>query len=166
MGSCPAQASRAALGERWLPAYLSAPVWRFQLAAGVCGSRGWRGFFFASVDRVGRYFPLTVAEPDDAGAAPAFATLSGDDARWVACEDVALAALDPRCALDEIDRALQALALPPAAADDGPPPAAALCLYTAGTGDASATAHRFAALPEAGLFASLLAAAPDARTAP
>ncbi|HEX7686978.1 MAG TPA: type VI secretion system-associated protein TagF, partial [Burkholderiaceae bacterium] len=55
------QASRGALGERWLELYLSAPVWRFQLAPGVCGPLAWRGLFFASVDRVGRYFPLTLA---------------------------------------------------------------------------------------------------------
>ncbi|MET0382001.1 MAG: type VI secretion system-associated protein TagF, partial [Burkholderiaceae bacterium] len=60
-------ASRQTLGGRWLDLYLSAPVWRFQLAPGVCGPLGWRGLFFASVDRVGRYFPLTIAFPQAAG---------------------------------------------------------------------------------------------------
>ena len=31
------QASREALGARWLALYLSAPIWRFQVAPGVCG---------------------------------------------------------------------------------------------------------------------------------
>ncbi|HEX7639444.1 MAG TPA: type VI secretion system-associated protein TagF, partial [Burkholderiaceae bacterium] len=61
-------ASRHALGGRWLELYLSAPVWRFQIAAGVCGPLAWRGLFFPSVDRVGRYFPLTLACADPAAA--------------------------------------------------------------------------------------------------
>jgi len=153
------QASRAALGERWLEAYLSAPVWRFQVAPGVCGPRGWRGFFFASVDRVGRYFPLTVAAPDESGRAPALATLASDDERWRACEDAALAALDPRVALDALDRAVEALALPAAGETDadasGP---VALCLYTGGAEELPGAGHRFPALPDAAVFAALLAA--------
>ena len=160
------QASRATLGERWLEAYLSAPVWRFQLAPGVCGPQGWRGFFFASVDRVGRYFPLTVAAPDEPGRAPALATLAGEDERWLACEDVALAALDPRVALEVLDRAVEALALPAAAGvdadaagdrDTDAPGPAVVCLYTGASDDRPAAGHRFPALPEAAVFASLLA---------
>lgn len=150
-------ASRLALGERWLERYLAAPVWRFQLAAGVCGSQGWRGFFFASVDRVGRYFPLTVAVPDDAGIAPAVATLAGDDAQWILCEDRALAALDPRLALEDFDRDVQSLALPPAQAGDAGAPAAALCLHTTGTDAVPATSLVFPALPPAASFSALLA---------
>ncbi len=61
-------ASRAALGDRWLDVYLTSPVWRFCCASGVCGSAPLIGLMAPSVDRVGRYFPLTlVAElPSDA----------------------------------------------------------------------------------------------------
>ena len=52
--------SRAALGEHWLDAYLSAPIWRFVLAPGLAGDAAWVGAMMPSVDRVGRYFPLTV----------------------------------------------------------------------------------------------------------
>lgn len=52
--------SRAALGEHWLDAYLSAPIWRFALAPGLAGESAWVGAMMPSVDRVGRYFPLTV----------------------------------------------------------------------------------------------------------
>ena len=151
-------ASRTSLGERWLGLYLSAPVWRFQLAAGVCGPQGWRGFFFASVDRVGRYFPLTVAVADAAGDVPTLATLTDDDERWLDCEDQALAALDPKLAIDDFDLRVQALALPPARARDPWADAATLWLYTGGTDTLPATSHVFTTLPPATGFAALLAA--------
>jgi type VI secretion system protein ImpM len=54
-------ASRSALGEDWLSAWLEGPVWRFALSAGTCGPDAVLGLWMPSVDRVGRYFPLTVA---------------------------------------------------------------------------------------------------------
>jgi type VI secretion system protein ImpM len=61
-------ASRAELGDRWLDVYLTSPAWRFACAAGACGPAPVAGVMVPSVDRVGRYFPLTlVAElPIDA----------------------------------------------------------------------------------------------------
>jgi len=53
-------ASRQQLQERWLDAYLTSPVWRFAVGAGVCGSGAYAGVMLPSVDRVGRYFPLTL----------------------------------------------------------------------------------------------------------
>ena len=35
--------SRTEMGEDWLPAYLEAPVWRFALPPGCCGSRAVSG---------------------------------------------------------------------------------------------------------------------------
>jgi type VI secretion system protein ImpM len=52
--------SRQQLEERWLDTYLTSPVWRFALAEGTCGSGTYAGVMLASVDRVGRYFPLTL----------------------------------------------------------------------------------------------------------
>ena len=54
-------ASREALGERWLDVYLTSPAWRFILAAGTCGPSPVIGLMVPSVDRVGRYFPLTLS---------------------------------------------------------------------------------------------------------
>ncbi len=54
-------ASQAMLGDRWLPAWLEAPVWRFALMPGVCGPDPALGLWLPSVDRVGRHFPLTLA---------------------------------------------------------------------------------------------------------
>ncbi|HET9359648.1 MAG TPA: type VI secretion system-associated protein TagF [Vicinamibacterales bacterium] len=53
-------ASRSALADRWLDVYLTSPVWRFACAAGACGSAPVVGVMAPSVDRVGRYFPLTL----------------------------------------------------------------------------------------------------------
>jgi len=53
-------ASRSALGERWLDVYLTSPAWRFVCAAGTCGAAPVLGLMVPSVDRVGRYFPLTL----------------------------------------------------------------------------------------------------------
>ena len=60
-------ASRSALGERWLDVYLTSPAWRFVCASGTCGSAPILGLMVPSVDRVGRYFPLTlvVELPED-----------------------------------------------------------------------------------------------------
>ena len=51
----------------WLDAYLASPSWRFLLMPGVLpsalGEQPWAGVLMPSVDRVGRYYPLTLAAP-------------------------------------------------------------------------------------------------------
>jgi len=152
------QASRDALGAQWLEAYLSAPIWRFQLAPGVCGPAGWRGLFFASVDRVGRYFPLTLAFVD--ASAPAPASLSGEAEAWLALEDAALAGLEPTLPVADFDRLVEALALPAAASADAAAPR--VCLYTAGSEDVPARGLSLMALPPADSFVDLIAPAAPA----
>ena len=49
-------------GERWLDLYLTFPVWRFVVSAGLIGDSCWIGVLLPSVDRVGRCFPLTICE--------------------------------------------------------------------------------------------------------
>ena len=53
-------ASRTALGDRWLDVYLTSPAWRFVCGPGACGPSAILGLMAPSVDRVGRYFPLTL----------------------------------------------------------------------------------------------------------
>lgn len=53
--------SRDLMGDAWLEAFLEAPVWRFILPPGLCGARAVVGLIMPSVDKVGRYFPLTLA---------------------------------------------------------------------------------------------------------
>jgi type VI secretion system protein ImpM len=51
------------LGSTWLDKYLMAPIWRFVIGPNVLGENAWIGIMVPSVDRVGRYFPLTLAKP-------------------------------------------------------------------------------------------------------
>jgi type VI secretion system protein ImpM len=66
-------ASRSALGDRWLDLYLTSPVWRFSAAAGACGPAPVIGLMAPSVDRVGRYFPLTIVAEVPAHVTPVMA---------------------------------------------------------------------------------------------
>src|SRR5690625_1129305 len=82
-------ASREALGEGWLDAWLRAPIWRFWLGRGIAG-RTALGAMMPSVDGVGRYAPLCVI-----GRAGRLAPPELDDhACWFyAVENLMLAAL-------------------------------------------------------------------------
>jgi type VI secretion system protein ImpM len=53
-------ASRTALAHQWEQTYLTSPVWRFALSASACGRAAVAGLMAPSVDRVGRFFPLTL----------------------------------------------------------------------------------------------------------
>jgi type VI secretion system protein ImpM len=53
--------SRKALGDEWEPAWNEAPIWRFALAAGICGPDTVLGLWMPSIDRIGRQFPITFA---------------------------------------------------------------------------------------------------------
>jgi type VI secretion system protein ImpM len=105
------EASRNALGEAWLDAWLCAPIWRFALPAGICGTEAWAGVMMPSVDRAGRYFPLTLAVSPPPGV-PAAAMLAGD---WIgALEAVALSALEEGCEFEQFGEAVAALPAFPA----------------------------------------------------
>ena len=106
--------ARADLGDAWNTTYLTAPLWRFQLAAGVVGANPWIGIWFASVDRVGRQFPLAIVETMPSGWAGRYAVIEHDEA-FFSVEDVALQGLDPRLGFDAFDRSIEALGLEQAA---------------------------------------------------
>ncbi len=114
------------LGGAWLEIYLTSPIWHFALAPGVCGDEGWVGLVLPSVDRVGRYFPLTVARPQHAAGGYALAALR-DAAAWLRqAEQLALSALDEHFDLEAFDRAIESLgplpspAMPGAGTDSTP----------------------------------------------
>lgn len=113
-------ASRRRLGNDWLNAYLSCPVWRFVLAPGALSPQcGWAGVMMASLDRVGRHFPLTVVAPVSAlPATPAaLAGLWG----WLSrIERDALDAIEFDHDIDGFDGALERAGLPPETSDPGP----------------------------------------------
>lgn len=59
-------ALREARPDAWLADYLASPSWCFLLMPGVlpgaAGRQAWAGVLMPSVDKVGRYFPLTLAK--------------------------------------------------------------------------------------------------------
>ena len=57
--------SRQVMGDAWLDSYLEAPIWRFIIGPTILGESAWIGIVMPSVDRVGRYFPLTLAQAID-----------------------------------------------------------------------------------------------------
>ena len=54
--------SRRLLAQRWAEAYAQAPALGFLLGATVIDGQGWQGILLPSRDRVGREFPLTIAQ--------------------------------------------------------------------------------------------------------
>lgn len=100
------QCSRARLGETWLDAYLSMAPWRFVLVPGALTKEGWAGVLVPSVDRVGRWFPLTLAAPLAASSVDAVATLLRASEWFERMEALALSAVTPRPDRDAIDAAL------------------------------------------------------------
>ncbi len=108
----------AALRRRddWLQAYLASPSWRFILMPGVMpgplGEQGWAGVLMPSVDRVGRYYPLTLAHP--MGTWPTTGDALDAIWRWLLQLDEAAAdALQDDWDIDTLEAELQRLGPPP-----------------------------------------------------
>ena len=96
--------SRAQLAGQWLDLYLASPIWRFALAPGVCGEHAWAGVLMPSVDKVGRYFPLTLAV---AFTSPlTMANIFAAHDWYPAIESVALSALRLDSSLDDLEAGL------------------------------------------------------------
>lgn len=109
--------SRAVLGQSWLDSYLTSPLWRFLLMPGVCGNAAWAGVIMPSVDRVGRYFPLSIAI--ELPVIPHSETQFDQLSDWLdALENTALATLELRYTPDDLDQALAAYCLPDFAPGD------------------------------------------------
>ena len=53
--------SRAALGEDWEQAWMSAPVWRFLLPPEAWAGRAALGLWLPSMDKAGRHYPFVLA---------------------------------------------------------------------------------------------------------
>lgn len=99
--------SRKRLGDHWEAAYLCSPIWRFALSNGVCGEPSWAGVLMPSVDRVGRYFPLTLA-CGGAQASP-LDRLSLDGEWYAQLETLALSSLHESFCVTTFDTALLCL---------------------------------------------------------
>lgn len=115
----------------WLDAYLASPSWRFLLMPGVLpgepGNQGWAGVLMPSVDRVGRYFPFTIAVPlgEQPGSALQMAALW----HWLArVDELAADAMQDDWSVDRLEAELARMAAPdlrPAPALDSARPARA-----------------------------------------
>lgn len=115
----------------WLDAYLASPSWRFLLLpgalAGEPGHQGWAGVLMPSVDRVGRYFPFTIAQP--LGGGPATTAQMAALWHWLGrLDELAGDALEQDWSVDRLEEELAHMA-PPAlngerAAPPSPPDAA------------------------------------------
>ncbi len=104
-------ASRHQLGERWQRAFLTAPVWRFWLGAGICGTTA-VGAIMSSLDGMGRYYPLTLHAIVDAGESIAPPDLETQDEWFGEAESFLLSTLAHDAAFDDISLRLDGLAAP------------------------------------------------------
>jgi len=104
-------ASRSLLGEAWLPAWLEAAIWRFALTPGTCGPHAVIGLWMPSVDRIGRYFPLTLAAV--ARDANAFTLMREGGGFLAAAENAGRDALENDLAPDELGARLAAATAAP-----------------------------------------------------
>ena len=107
---------RADSPDDWLDAYLSSPTWRFivtpRFLPAPLSTGMWTGVVMASVDRVGRYYPLTLAGrlhaiPSDR---------NGQTALWSwlqQLQDAAIDALQDDWSVAALDKELLRLGLPP-----------------------------------------------------
>ncbi|MDO9708751.1 type VI secretion system-associated protein TagF [Paracraurococcus lichenis] len=142
-------ASRAVLGETWLPAWLEAPVWRFALPPGLCGPMAATGVWLPSVDRAGRHWPLAIA-----AVLPGLAAAPAAEAAWLdALEAAGVAAVTEDVAPDALAARLAPLA--------GEAPRACLegmtgAWWTAGAPRVAPRRFGAAALPEVAAFAAML----------
>jgi len=97
--------SKEELGNNWLDLYLTSPIWRFVFQPGVCGENAWAGIMMPSVDKVGRYYPLTIACKVDQANDLALILAHCND--WFArLEEIALAGLEEHYNLDGFNEVL------------------------------------------------------------
>jgi type VI secretion system protein ImpM len=166
--------SRRMLGEAWQAAYLSSALWRFSASPGCCSNQAFAGVLMPSVDRVGRYYPLSIVAP--LGAEWSAAEIAVAAGQWFEqVEALALSCLTD-VDLDAFDAALAAAPIPRAAGAALPTsPAMAVpgllghlleqnaipysLWWTTGPSAADARVLAFPGLPPRAMFALLLSQA-------
>ncbi len=101
-------ASREYLGSNWLNSYLNSPIWRFLLSPGLCGDKSVVGIIIPSVDKIGRYYPLTITEIIEYSHQVPFLFTSRND--WFEqLEDVALMGLENTLDVETFDQLIQTI---------------------------------------------------------
>ncbi len=97
--------SQEQLGKQWLDYFLVAPVWKFILSDDNCGENAFVGVIIPSVDRVGRYFPLTIASHITEPVKPV--ALIDECHHWLEqAETIALSALGDDFQLKDLEESL------------------------------------------------------------
>ena len=140
--------------DEWREAWLEAPVWRFVLPPGLCGASGVLGLWMPSVDKAGRYFPLTIA----AIAASDWASQAGPLTRFLdEAEEAGRDALDRDLSPTDLLDRVQAVFLDDEAPATVPELVAGQATWwTEGGPRVAARLETGAALPEGSGFATLI----------
>jgi type VI secretion system protein ImpM len=110
MQSC-LSASRHQMGDGWQQAFLTAPVWRFWLGAGICGTTV-LGAVMPSLDGVGRYYPLALHVVADSEAPILPPDVDAQDEWFGVAEEFLLSTLGRDSTFDDISSQLDGLAIP------------------------------------------------------
>lgn len=163
----------------WLDAYLASPSWRFVLMPGVLPGGAWAGVLMPSVDKVGRYFPLTLARPLD--PLPRSVPQAQALLAWLErLDDLTVSALQDDWPVEQLETALEHLAPWPStdplasAASDGlaewllqvagepaRPAGQGRALWIAHEGEGGQVLRTTTGLPHAAAFSALLSDAAE-----
>jgi len=104
--------SQEQIGDDWLDIYLTSPIWRFVFSPGVIDDKVWAGLMMPSVDRVGRYFPISLVTPFAPNICPVNFILNQNE--WFnELETQCLSALDGAINADELIDALGSIIAQP-----------------------------------------------------
>lgn len=98
------------LGENWLDIYLTSPIWRFVFSSGVIDENNWTGIMMPSVDKVGRYYPLSIVKklPQDVNP---LEFIQYQTSWYKDIETLALDALECEIMIDDLMNELDALSV-------------------------------------------------------
>jgi type VI secretion system protein ImpM len=166
------------LGDLWLERFLASPIWCFSASGGCAGDHSFAGVLMPSLDRIGRYYPLSIVAL--ISTEESAAEIAAGAVQWFArLEAAALSCLADNFDFEAFDSALASEPLPTArgGATAHPaglaPPAAAMprllgCLleqnavpyslwWTSGSPTVAAGCRAFQGLPPQEEFHKLLA---------
>ena len=100
--------SKQQLQQSWEESYLTAPLYHYVLSPGVCGNVMWLGVMMPSVDKIGRYYPMTLCRSISLAANPF--TVFEQYQTWLEeAENLLLTCLAEDFSLDRFDSALAQL---------------------------------------------------------
>lgn len=140
--------SQARLGTAWTDIWMEAPIWRFLLPPGVCGTGAVAGLWLPSTDKAGRLFPLTLAV-----TAPSWQALSETGSFLDAAEAAGLVAVEQDVTPEQLAAALER-ALAQASGSVGP--VQLPTWWTEGSALVAAGRRTTLAMPDTATFTSML----------